>query len=42
LTTGEYKIIYTTSPKKSYVVVPENGEIKYEKYKERDNDKLLK
>jgi len=33
---GEYALPYSTSPKKSYVVRPEGGEIDYSKYKTKE------
>ena len=32
ITDGKYQLTYTTSPDKSYVVKPDDGEINYEKY----------
>ena len=38
---GKYKMRYTTSPKKGYIVKPTKGEINYDKYKEKKADKFV-
>ena len=37
----KYQLKYTTSPKRSYVVKPDEGEINYEKYSPKRTDKLV-
>ena len=38
---GNYKMRYTTSPKKGYIVKPKKGEIKYENYNQKNPDKFI-
>ena len=38
---GQYQLTYTTSPQKSYVVKPDEGEIQYDKYRQNETQKLV-
>ena len=38
---GSYQLTYTTCPEKSYIVKPEDGAIKYDKYDKKHTSKLM-
>ena len=39
--TGKYSIQYTTSPEKSYVILPDEGQTDYEKYKDKNAQSFM-